>query len=179
MSNGAGQIAGSNVTNVAIVCVANAGAFAVRGVVAGLAGSGLVLRNNGGDDLAIAGDGEFSFATAVATGASYSVSVAAPPANPSQTCSIQNASGVMGGVDVTNVRVICSTNSFSIGGTVGALTGLGLVLVDDGERPGDWRKWGVYVPNPTCQRRPLQRHHRRAAGGADVHRAERRRNRAQ
>ena len=133
VSNGAGQIAGSNVTNVAIVCVANASAFAVRGVVAGLTGSGLVLRNNGGDDLAIAGDGEFSFATAVATGASYSVSVAAPPANPSQTCSIQNASGVMGGVDVTNVRVICSTNSFSIGGTVEALTGLGLVLVNNGE----------------------------------------------
>jgi hypothetical protein len=133
VSNGAGQIAGSNVTNVAIVCVANAAAFAVRGVVAGLAGSGLVLRNNGGDDLAIAGDGEFTFATPVATGASYSVSVAAPPANPSQTCSIQNASGVMGGVDVTNVRVICSTNSFSIGGTVAALTGLGLVLVNNGE----------------------------------------------
>ena len=133
VSNGAGQIAGSNVTSVAIVCVANAGAFAVRGAVTGLAGSGLLLRNNGGDDLAIAGDGEFSFATAVATGASYSVSVAAPPANPSQTCSIENASGVMGVADVTNVRVICSTNSFSIGGSVAALTGLGLTLVNNGE----------------------------------------------
>jgi hypothetical protein len=133
VSNGAGQIAAANITNVAVVCVANAGSFAVRGVVTGLAGSGLILRNNGGDDLAIAGDGEFSFATPVATGANYSVSVAAPPANPSQTCSIENASGVMGVADVTNVRVICSTNSFSIGGTVTALTGLGLVLANNGE----------------------------------------------
>jgi large repetitive protein len=133
IANGAGQIAASNVTNVSVACVVNAGAFAVRGVVTGLAGSGLVLQNNGGDDLAIAGDGEFSFATAVATGANYSVSVAASPANPSQTCSIENAAGVMGVADVTNVRVICSTNSFSISGTVTALTGLGLVLVNNGE----------------------------------------------
>jgi hypothetical protein len=132
VANGAGQIAG-NITNIAVVCAANAGAFAIRGVVTGLAGSGLILRNNGGDDLAIADDGQFSFATPVATGANYSVSIAAPPANPSQTCSIENASGVMGVADVTNVRVVCSTNSFSIGGTVTALTGLGLVLINNGE----------------------------------------------
>ena len=37
----------------------------VGGSVAGLKGTGLVLTNNGRDDLAINGDGEFVFATPV------------------------------------------------------------------------------------------------------------------
>ena len=42
--------------------------YTVSGTVSGLAGSGLVLQNNGGDDRGISVDGAFSFANAVHTG---------------------------------------------------------------------------------------------------------------
>src|SRR5450432_4870421 len=39
------------------------GSYAVHGKVTGLTGSGLVLQDNGGDDLEIKADGDFVFAT--------------------------------------------------------------------------------------------------------------------
>ena len=53
VSNGSGTLAGADVTDVAVTCVTDQ--FTVGGNVSGLTGSGLVLQNNGGDDLAIAG----------------------------------------------------------------------------------------------------------------------------
>lgn len=133
VSSGAGRIAGADVTNVAVVCTTGSTAFAVGGAVTGLTGSGLVLRNNGAEDLPISSDGEFIFPTAVATGASYSVVVAQQPSNPSQTCSVEDGSGVMRFSDVTSVQVICSTSAFTIGGSVTGLAGLGLRLTNNGE----------------------------------------------
>ncbi len=52
------------------------GPFTVGGTVTGLTASGLVLRNNGADDRAIASDGSFTFATAVASGNAYSLTIA-------------------------------------------------------------------------------------------------------
>ena len=46
IGNGSGTIAAANVSSVAITCAT--GAFALRGTVSGLAGTGLVLQNNGG-----------------------------------------------------------------------------------------------------------------------------------
>ena len=42
--------------------------FTVGGSVSGLTGSGLVLQNNGGDNLTIATSGNFTFAMALASG---------------------------------------------------------------------------------------------------------------
>src|ERR1700741_2584806 len=61
VGSGSGTIAAANVSNVVVTCAT--GAFALRGTVSGLAGTGLVLQNNGGDDLAIGTNGEFSFAS--------------------------------------------------------------------------------------------------------------------
>lgn len=130
VANGSGTIAGGNVTNIAVTCAA--GTFAVGGAVTGLSGSGLVLQNNGGDDLAIAADGSFRFAVPVAAGAAYSVTVGTQPGNPSQTCTIANATGTVGEVDVTNIAVTCVTGGFSIGGAVSGLAGTGLVLQNNG-----------------------------------------------
>ena len=107
--------------------------YTVGGVVTGLAGSGLVLRNNGRDDLAVSATGAFTFATKLATGAAYSVTVYAQPNSPSQTCVVTNASGVLGGSNVTNVAVACTTNSYTVGGVVTGLgSGLSVVLQDNG-----------------------------------------------
>src|SRR4051794_22736068 len=47
--------------------------YKVGGEVSGLTGSGLVLQNNGGDDLTISGDGAFTFETQLETDQEYSV----------------------------------------------------------------------------------------------------------
>ncbi len=73
--------------------------------MSGLAGAGLVLRNNGGDDLAVASNGAFTFATSLTSGSTYSVTVATQPSG--QTCSVSNGSGTVAGANVTNVAVAC------------------------------------------------------------------------
>jgi hypothetical protein len=65
----------------------------------------------------------------VTQGKPYAVTVLTQPTN--QTCSVGSGSGIMGAIKVTNVAVVCSTNTFSIGGTVSGLIG-GLVLQDNG-----------------------------------------------
>lgn len=130
VANGSGQVGSANVTNVTVTCAT--GAFAVRGVVTGLAGPGLVLHNNGGDPLSISANGEFVFPAVMPGGAPYAVTVATQPTNPPQTCSVTNGSGVIANADVANVRVTCSTANLSVGGSVSGLVGSGLVLQNNG-----------------------------------------------
>jgi len=81
--------------------------FSVGGTVSGLAGT-LTLQNNGADDLVLDADGSFRFALAVADGDDYDVSVSVQPA--SQTCSVDNALGVVAGAPVNNIDVQCVNN---------------------------------------------------------------------
>ncbi len=83
-------------------------AYLIGGAVSGLEGSGLIIQNNGGDDLAITTDGTFTFSGPVADGAGYAVTVLTQPNTPTQTCSVSNGSGTVTGADVTNVTVACS-----------------------------------------------------------------------
>ena len=105
--------------------------YTVGGSVSGLAGSGLVLQNNGGDDLSIPASGNFTFATALASGAAFNVTVKTQPLSPTQTCVVTNPTGTLGSANITNVAVTCTTNTYSIGGSVTGLTGSGLVLQDN------------------------------------------------
>ena len=86
----------------------NVAFFTLGGTVDGLEGSGLVLQNNGGDNLAITANGSFAFATSQGNGSSYSVTVLTQPTDPSQTCSVSNSNGTIAGADVNNVEVSCS-----------------------------------------------------------------------
>jgi len=104
VTNGAGTVS-VNVTNVAVNCATSA--YTVGGTVSGVTGTGLVLQNNGGNDRAIAADGAFTFSVALAVGASYSVTVLAPPSG--EGCSVTNASGTIASANVTNVAVTCAT----------------------------------------------------------------------
>jgi hypothetical protein len=130
VANGSGSIAGGHVTNVTVTCASNA--FAVGGSVTGLAGSGLLLQLNGGNDLAISADGAFTFARTIAQGATYDVSVRAHPTNPSQTCTVADGSGTMDAAAVTDVAITCQTGQFAVGGNVSGMLGLGLVLQNNG-----------------------------------------------
>ena len=58
----------------------------VGGVVSGLAGSGLVLVDNGSETLPVSANGPITFARALAEGENYRVTVRTQPASPAQTC---------------------------------------------------------------------------------------------
>jgi hypothetical protein len=121
VTNGSGTVAGANVTNVVVNCSTNT--YTIGGTVSGLTGTGLVLRNNGGDNLSITANGSFTFSTAIASGSTYNVTVFTQPSSPNQTCTVTNGSGTVAGANVTNVVVNCSTNTYTIGGTVSGLSG--------------------------------------------------------
>lgn len=92
----------SPVTNIAISC---ANTPTIGGTVAGLLGT-MVLQDNGGDNLNVTANGPFTFATPVANGAAYAVTVASQPAG--ETCAVTNGSG-KATANVTTVVVDCST----------------------------------------------------------------------
>lgn len=82
------------------------GRFTIGGLVNGLTGAGLVLNNNGNDDLAIGANGPFVFARTLPAGAAYSVSVATQPAG--QTCAVAEGSGSLANDNYGRVVVTCS-----------------------------------------------------------------------
>jgi sugar lactone lactonase YvrE len=81
--------------------------YTVGGSVTGLVGSGLVLQDNLGDNLPISGNGPFTFATAIATGNPYSVTVLSSPI--AQNCAVSEGSGTVATANITNVLVSCTT----------------------------------------------------------------------
>ena len=83
--------------------------FSIGGTISGLAGTGLVLRNNGGDDLTILANGSFNFATALLDLSTYSVSITVQPGAPGQICQLSSGSGTLSGSNVTSISIICKT----------------------------------------------------------------------
>lgn len=128
VSQGTGTVGSVDVDNLAVVCATDA--FKVAGTLSGMGGgsNSVALRNNGGDQIVVSANGAFAFPITVADGAAYAVTVSAQPTNPSYTCTVNNASGVINGAAVVNVAVACSIQSFTVGGSVAGLDGKGLVL---------------------------------------------------
>jgi uncharacterized delta-60 repeat protein len=81
--------------------------YTVGGSVSGLNGT-LVLQNNGGDDLSITADGPFAFATELADGSGYNVTVSSQPTG--QTCFVSNGINTINAADVTDIQIVCLTN---------------------------------------------------------------------
>jgi len=107
--------------------------YTIGGTIAGLTGSGLLLQLNGGGNLPVNPNATaFTFITQLASGAAYAASVLTQATGPSQTCTVTNGSGTVGSANVAGISVSCTTNSFTIGGTVSGLTGTGLVLQNNG-----------------------------------------------
>jgi N-acetylneuraminic acid mutarotase len=79
----------------------------VGGSIAGLLSGGLVLSNGSSTVSPPAGATSFTFATALASGTAYTISVQTQPAG--LTCTVSNASGTIGSSPVTNVAVVCPT----------------------------------------------------------------------
>ncbi len=107
VASGSGT-ATANVTNVAVACTNSSSGVTIGGTVTGLSGTGLVLQDNGGDNLTVTKNGTFAFATALATGKAYAVTVATQPTSPAQTCTVMNGTGTISTSNVTNVSVTCA-----------------------------------------------------------------------
>jgi hypothetical protein len=76
--------------------------YFVGGTISGLTANGLVLQNNGGDNLSVSSNAtSFQFSTPVVSGASYNVTVQTQPIG--LTCTVSNGSGT----NVTNITVNC------------------------------------------------------------------------
>ena len=106
--------------------------YTVGGTVLGLgAGKSVVLQNNGGDDNTVSADGTFTFTTSVTEGGTYNVTVGSQPSG--QTCVVSNGSGTTADANVTDVSVVCTHNSYTVGGTVSGLgAGKSVILNNNG-----------------------------------------------
>jgi hypothetical protein len=128
VSNGSGAGVAANISNVAVNCSSNT--YAIGGTVTGLARSTQVtLDNNAGDSLTLTANGAFTFATQVVSQGSYNVTVGTQPTG--ETCTVINGSGSNLSQLVSNVSVICSINTYTIGGSVSGLAGSAQVTLDD------------------------------------------------
>ena len=99
--------ASANVANVAITCV---NVYTIAGTISNLSGK-IVLQDNGGDTLTVASAGTstpFRFATPVASGAAYAVTVLTQPVG--QKCSVSGGSGTAG-TTTTPVSIACANSS--------------------------------------------------------------------
>ena len=84
--------------------------FTLGGTIAGLSGSGLVIK-----DLISGGtatpnrDAAFTLSSpaTVLDGSPFNVIVSTQPANPDQSCTVTNGTGTVSGADVTNISVSC------------------------------------------------------------------------
>ncbi|MEM7179508.1 MAG: LamG-like jellyroll fold domain-containing protein [Spirochaetota bacterium] len=115
-----GSIAANH--NIAI----NTNLFQISVTVSGLASTGLSLQNNSSDTLSVTADGVHTFATSVATGDSYSISVSSQPSG--QKCTL--GSGASGTVASANISLTL-TCGYQVSVTVSNLTGTGLVLTNN------------------------------------------------
>ena len=96
-------------------------------------GNGLVLRNNGTDDLSVAGSGVYKFATQLMDGATYDVSAYTQPTDPAEHCTVTNGSGTVTSSTAIYVVVDC------------ALIVSGTYLGADYANSGDAASYGVTV----------------------------------
>lgn len=109
--------------------------YAVGGTLSGLlASKSVTLTNNGGDPLALSGNGPFAFAGHLADGAAYAVSVGTQPTG--MFCAVQNGSGNVAAADVTTVAVDCGAITTALDTTYGAAHA-GFVSFDGGSGADD------------------------------------------
>ena len=117
-------------------CGGGDGDVYVGGTAFGVTKPGLVLTNNGGDDLAVNAPGRFFFPTRVETDSGYNVKVKAVPPNVDGTenCAVSGGSG-KAVFTIETVVVSCTIRTHALGGKIlGLGNATGLVLVNGIDR---------------------------------------------
>ena len=126
---------------------ANTG-YTIGGVVSGLLGNSVTIQNNGGDDLTLSANGDFTFTTALNDGDTYSVTVKTQPGG--MMCSIQNGSGTLGSANIDNVMVNCSEPSLNQAAYDSstltykyAFNSIPNILIMNSPADADWTRWAM------------------------------------
>lgn len=104
--------------------------YSVGGTLSGLIGT-VIVENNGADNLSLNADGSFTFPQTLENGASYNLQVTTQPTFPNQLCSVSNGAGAINGSNVTDVSIVCSTNTYTVSGSISGLNG-SVVLQNNG-----------------------------------------------
>lgn len=105
------------------------GSMSVPVSVVGLDRPGLVLQNNGGDDLKADAAGSYYFSALLAPDSAFKVSILTTPAG--VTCTLANNTGKVNYYTVyTPPTVSCTPVPYTLGGSVTGLKGNGLVLAN-------------------------------------------------
>jgi hypothetical protein len=129
VNGGTGNHVTAAVSSIAITC--SPIPHSIGGTIIGLSAAGLVLQNNGADNLTLAADATtFQFDSPVADGGGYAVTVFTQPTG--LTCSVSNGVGIHVHADISSIQVTCNQTAFSIGGTISGLTAGGLILRNNG-----------------------------------------------
>jgi hypothetical protein len=126
---GQGTVGNSDVTNIVVNCGTNQ--YVVYGNISGLQGTVMLKDTNtnptDSDTLTTSANGGFAFTKTIVTGETYSVGVMANPTynamtgSLQQTCTPANNSGTAPSINPASVS--CTTNTYTIGGSVSGLMG--------------------------------------------------------
>ena len=116
-------------------CGGGDGDLFIAGQAFGVTKPGLVLTNNGGNDLAVNQSGQFVFTERVETDDRYFVEVKSVPSNVEPGGCVVNKGTGRAVFDVSDIQVVCTIRKWTLGGTI---VGLGnnpnLVLVNGNDR---------------------------------------------
>src|SRR5579859_1364533 len=100
----------NNVTSVEVTCSADT--YTIGGTLSGLAsGAQITLDDNGADPLALTANGAFTFATPVAYGGSYAVTVGTQPNG--EYCTVTGGTGSAISASQSGVSISCQRNPLS------------------------------------------------------------------
>lgn len=117
-------------------CGGGDGDLYLTGVLQNVTADGMVLQNNGGDDLAIvAGQTDFQFGNRVSTDDQFNITVKTPPKN-SSGCDVYNGKARANYYTIAQIRVICTIKTHSLTVAVNGLkaTSSGLIIVNGSDK---------------------------------------------
>jgi DNA-binding beta-propeller fold protein YncE len=126
VAGGAGTMVAQGVNTVEVTCSANA--YTLGGTVRGLSADRLELAQGSQSLAVLSGAASFQFATRLAFGSAYSVSISRQPQG--LYCSLADSAGVVGLAPVQSVEVACAASgqAYRVGGAISGLADSGLVL---------------------------------------------------
>jgi hypothetical protein len=111
VSNGAGANVTADVSNISVLCTANA--YAVSGTITGVgAQTTLLLNGDVANAITLSSDGSFSFTPTMAHGATYTVTVGTQPTD-LKYCQVTNSTGTATAA-VSNVTVSCAAGTWVV-----------------------------------------------------------------
>jgi len=101
--NGSGTVGESDITDIEVICGPK---FSIGGTVSNHY-PGMVIQNNGTDDLLVQGDTDFTFQTEIYKNEPYSVTVKNTP--PGTLCIVENGEGAVTDSNIENINIECSS----------------------------------------------------------------------